>query len=422
MINQYTTLLNQKLRSNVIQGYEIYSEQSRSFSFSAELNKIKITEWNIDTGVGIRVLKNNRLGFAFGQTKKDADTVVKHAILLSKFNTGIRSFGFAGQDKYKKIKKSYVHPEAEHSAVKTLKDYTTNCIEHKGHVETFSSINFTKMRLINSEGLDISSGWDSIVSLITSFRKKGVCISESLSRPFFDDVFYDLPKTAMSNALLKSKGTKTAFKGTVIIRSSALRSFLAFYLSSFTGIRKHYKNTKFNVGDRVAGKLVTVTDAPVDARGTGRRKSDMEGIASENRTIIDKGILKRFAYNLEYAGLDNVNEKGFCSRISFSSPPGIGYSNILLSCGNNKIKDFEKVAVINSVFGMHTANASSGRFAVPIDCGYILNHGKKTGLRDVMLSGNIFEGFKNIIALGKVQDVNGSIISPWIAVNGWVIV
>ena len=423
MINAYENILKQKLNQNIIQGYEVYYSQSESLGLNAELDKIKINEWDYEHGVGIRVLKNNKVGFAFGQRLEDAGKVIDNAVFVSKFNPVTKEFSFNSKSKVNDLKYNYVSREDESTEL-LLKDYLKSCVDIKGHIETYASLSMGGGRLINSEGMDIIEKWDSNVSLYTSVRKGETSGSESLTLPTFDDRFYNVPNKALENAVINDKGKKQSFNGLIIIQSTALRSLLSFYLSSFTGLRKHYNMTKFNVNDVVGSEDLNIIDDSLDVRGTSRTSFDMEGTPSKTLPIVEKGILKRFAYDRWFAVLDGLEpnqDNGFCSRGSYSSSPGIGFSNIVIPKGKSKFSDFDNVAVVESVFGLHTANPISGRFGLPIDRGYILSNGEKTGLKDVMLSGNIFEGLKNVNGIGNEQEVNGSFILPWVAVKGWEI-
>ena len=424
MIEEYEKILKEKMKKNQIQGYEIYYEETKSINIISKLNKIKRSEWDYDSGIGIRVIVDRHVGFSSGQRIEDAEKVIHNAISTSKFNPVINTFSFAPKSKPHNINYDSVDYDDEDGIISKLKEYIMTCLSVDGHIESYSSVSFGKHEIINSEGVNIVEDWDSEVSLSTVIKQGDMSVSESLSLPTFNDRFYDIPNIAKRNAEIKQNGKHMKFDGTVVLDSDALYSLLSFYLSSFTGIRRHYKTVKYDVGDSVACDRLTVIDDPLNIQGTERSRHDTEGVPSEKREIVKNGMLRMFAYNREYAALDNLNineYQGFCARSSYSNKPTIGFSNIIIPSGNDKIDELDNVAIIRSVFGLHTANPISGRFGLPIDNGYVLRNGEKIGLKDVMLSGNIFEGLKNVVAIGNKQNVNGSYIVPWLAIDGWTI-
>lgn len=423
IIDKYEKVLKHKLNSGEIEGYEIYYNETKSISIISELNRIKRTEYDYDHGVGVRVIVNDRIGFASGQRIEDAEKVINTAITLSRFNREVKGFTFTPPSNLPNLTYDYIDPEDDELVIETLMEYIKHNISFEGHTESFATVSFGRGRLINSEGLDIIEEWDSEVNLSVMIREGKVSVEESLSLPTFDDRFYDVPRVAKENVLIKSNPKRIEFQGPVIIQSDALQSLLSFYLSSFSGIRKHYKTTQFEIGDSVGSEGLTIYDDPLDVRGTERAKCDMEGTPSIKKEIVEKGILKRFAYNREYAMLDGypLDDVGFCARTGYSSPPTVGYSNIVIPPGKGQLTSFDNVAVVRSVFGVHTINPISGKFALPIDNGYIISKSGKIGLKDQMLIGNIYQGFKNVITLGKDQEVDGPYILPWIAIDGWEI-
>ncbi|MCC7570972.1 TldD/PmbA family protein [Candidatus Micrarchaeota archaeon] len=425
MIKEYEKILKQKLQSGEIQGYEVYYSEKKSFTLISELNRIKRNEWDYDHGVGIRVLVKNKIGFSSGQNTTDAQKVVNNAISVSKFNHPNKEFSFSPNAQIPITKHSSVDINSEDSNLKKLKEYISNCISTENHLMSSAMLAFQRSKLVNSEGLDVEEPWDSTVALSTDMKKNSSSIYDYLVLPNFSERFFDLPKKVKEKTDLSDKGSQQSYDGVIIIDTEALHSLLDFYLSSAEGARKHFKTTKFEIDQQVGDKKLTILDDPLDSRATARANYDGEGVASKSKEIITNGKLNLFAYNREYAALDNLDldkYQGFCARGSYSSSPGIGFSNISLKPGRGKFEDFDKVAVVESVFGLHTANPVSGKFGLPINNGYILEKGKKTGIKDVMLSGNIFEGLKNIVSIAKEPVINDSYITPWIAVEGWHIV
>ena len=123
-----------------------------------------------------------------------------------------------------------------------------------------------------------------------------------------------------------------------------------------------------------------------------------------NKTVIENGILKTYFYNLEEALIDNVKSTG--NGTINGTKAGIDYSNITIKKGRlSEDELFNKIQnglYITSIGGLHAGlNSSSGDFSLQAE-GFAVINGKKDHLLGLFtISGNLFDLFNNIIAVGN---------------------
>ena len=146
---------------------------------------------------------------------------------------------------------------------------------------------------------------------------------------------------------------------------------------------------------------------------------DDEGFPTQDKVIFDKGVLKTFFYNLVTAKKDGVESTGNASRSG--NKVGISFSNIVVKPGRSPLeqlfKNIKNGVYVTDITGLHAGlDSTSGDFSLQAE-GFHVKDGKKdTPLTLFTVSGNLFELFNNIIAIGNDSKLMlSSITTPSIA-------
>ena len=127
---------------------------------------------------------------------------------------------------------------------------------------------------------------------------------------------------------------------------------------------------------------------------------DNEGVATYNKLLIKKGVPLLYLNNLEYAKKLNTEPTG--NGYGEGSKVGIDFTNLFVKPGSynfdDVLKDIKKGVYITGVSGLHAGlNAKSGDFNLQAE-GFNIENGKiTTALNLVVLSGNLFDMFNNIL-------------------------
>lgn len=218
-----------------------------------------------------------------------------------------------------------------------------------------------------------------------------------------------------------SKKYKAVFNPSVTI------SLLNFFVHNTIAeeVQKNTSLLKDKLNQLVTSKKITIEERPLD-RGIFFRYFDDEGVATYNKKIIDKGILKTYLYNLATAKKDGCASTGNGYR--GSGKVGTSTSSLTIRPGKKSLDElFAKVGngiYITYVAGLHAGmNAQSGNFSLQAN-GYLIENGKKTKpVCLITIAGNLFEVFKNVIEVGNdvkttFQGFCPSVVVKSISVSG----
>ena len=163
-------------------------------------------------------------------------------------------------------------------------------------------------------------------------------------------------------------------------------------------------------GDKIFSEKFAIVDDPHMKNSNYSRYFDDEGILTKKRTIIENGILKNYIYDLEYANKLDVQPTGnglkrqlFREDISTSVFPSLINPVIQPGSENKKslIASLDEGIYATNIIGFHSSNYEQGQFSVQAQ-GFHVKNGQLIGrLQDVMMAGNIYDDFQNIIGIGN---------------------
>ena len=191
----------------------------------------------------------------------------------------------------------------------------------------------------------------------------------------------------------------------VVLAPNVAASLLMAYLSNASAEDIQKKSSLFigKLDQAVASKKLTVEELPL-AKTVFARSFDDEGVATFNKKIVDKGLLRTYIYDLASAKKENIASTGN----GYRSGQGIsaGFSYLAVKPGKlSQDELFAKVGngvYITSVQGLHAGlNAMSGNFSLQ-STGFLIKDGKLDhGLDLVTVSGNLGQLFMAVEEVGS---------------------
>ncbi len=378
---------------------EVYIESSRELSIAIRNGDVETVEEAATSGVGFRVFVAGRMAFSHCNDMKEAalGSALSRAIAFARVTTadpsnalpddagltavdGIYDPTIAGVPMEKKIE---LAKAAEKLA---MKDPRITKSAGAGYGEGESEI-----FLANSKGLSKTyraSGCSlgvTIVAVAGDVQSPG---GEYCSRRFFADLLPpgEIAARAARNALelLGPKPLKTQ-RAAVLVDPDVAGSILGGVLAAVNG-ESVLQGASFlgaMLGKPIASDLLTLIDDGTRPKGLASRPFDGEGVPTQKRAIVDRGVLKGFMYNTIVARRAGVKSTGNASRGGFSSLPGIGPHNFSMAAGQTppaEIVSATKAGLwlkdvtgygINAVNGNFSGGASglwieNGRVAFPV--------------------------------------------------------
>jgi PmbA protein len=410
------------LSSLGIKGYEIFHSGGTGYSLTFSGRELKTREFSTESGYGIRVLKNQRLGFSYCEKKSEIRSAAKHAAILSKFSPKTR-FSFAEKSKYKKLdivdkKIQKITSEELRGILEQVRD---GIEKYSKKARIILSAGGERISLKNSNGLH--GEYDSTgLSVYCEGMKEdgfGFAYHDSIHMP--DDFTHIGEKAGMmAKSMIGAKKLKKG-KYTAILKHSTMDEIFNILLPSFSGENKRKKTTILvnKLGKQAFCRKLSIYDDALKP-ASDCRPFDDEGSASRKIPLIENGVIKNFIYDRETAALEGIKKSGFCNRAHYSAIPGAGTSNLVIAPGKytNLEDELKDPLIVHSLHGSHTANTTTGDFGLEVNVAFY----KNKPVRGFLLSGNIFKLLKDKIYLERKTKMQGNLIAPELAIeNVWVV-
>ncbi|RLI28697.1 TldD/PmbA family protein, partial [Candidatus Bathyarchaeota archaeon] len=131
---------------------------------------------------------------------------------------------------------------------------------------------------------------------------------------------------------------------------------------------------------------------------------DDEGVPRRKTEILTKGVLKGFLHNSFTANKANTASTGNAYRQDYTALPTVLSSNMIIQPGDKTleqmISEIDKGIIVRRFSG--NVRPESGEFSgIAKQASFIENGEVKHALKETMISGNVFEALKNIVAIGS---------------------
>ena len=156
-------------------------------------------------------------------------------------------------------------------------------------------------------------------------------------------------------------------------------------------------------GRRFGKKILNVCDGASYPGRRGSYKFDDEGTPSSLTHMIREGILQGRLHSRETAGKMREFATGNARTIGYRFPPICRMTNTFIDAGEAEFEDMlEGIEYGIYASGSGSGNTSKGMFTFSAEKGFIIRNGKVEEIvRDVVLTGNVFDTMANIDMIGK---------------------
>jgi len=277
--------------------------------------------------------------------------------------------------------------------------------------------------LANSNGMAKSyraSGCNFGVTVVAEKDEQRSSGGESCSRRFFADLVSpeEVAEEAARSAyeMLDPRMVRTQ-RAPVVFHPDVARSLLGGIIGAINGERV-LQGASFlaeSVGEKIGADLLTIIDDGTLARGMGSAPFDGEGVPTQRRTVIDRGVLQGFMYNTTVASRAGVESTGNASRGGFSSLPGIGPHAFFVQAGETDpeeiIRSTPNGLYLKGVTG-YGINPVSGNFSGGAQGFWIENGRLAFPVRGITIAATADEMLSGIDLLGSDLDMNRGTTAP----------
>jgi len=409
---------------------EIYLEITENVDATIQNDQVDFAKEAYSMGIGIRVINDNRMGFAYTTQKDKLLETVDKAVSNANANLADENLSFAPKSDYPNIKEIYDRKievmdleesiELGKSMIDTVLD--KKCEPTSGGV----SAGCSRIIITNSEG----AFCEDIATYISSFIAVNVSDGEGVSTASESDssrkMDIDPEKIAHKacELALNSRGGKNIETGDtkVLLDYHATSGLISNFSQAINGdnVQRGRSIYADMMGKKVSSSSLCIYDDGTIKGGLNSSRADGEGTASQKTVIVEDGILRNFLYDLKTAKKGNTNSTGNGMRSSFSDMPEVGLSNLIFDFKNfEPLSDINDGIFVTDVLGAHTANPISGDFSVEAMNAFKIEKGKLAyPVKKAMLSGNIFDILKEANAASqKTRQLGPFIVPPITASN-----
>ncbi len=417
--------------------YEAYLESTEKLIVETSKESLENISKSKETGLGIRILKDFRQGFAYTTdlSWEAVSSCVKKAVESLELTPEDEGFVLSKGEFRGQLQADYDHEglslgvedkaELLISLERLAKDFDRRIV---GTRKTSLKELKVEVFCVNSQGLEYSyrtTYFSCLASALASENGEEAISYEYRSGRYLKDLdFEEMAKDVSFKAVaqLGAVSYETKILPVVFFRDSAtalLEAFSPIFLGD--ALVKSKTLLKEKEGQTVASSLLTVVDDGTMKRGVGSLELDAEGIPSKKNVIIEKGVFKGFLHSVYTAVKCNARPTGNSVRHGYKSLPTSGIRNLYIERGTHSLDDllraYDEILLILDLMGLHTADPISGEFSLGAS-GIIFKRGRRDkAVKGVVIGGNIQGLLEKLVGVGEDLRTYGHVGAPSLLVE-----
>jgi PmbA protein len=397
---------------------EIYSIEGRDNSVFFKNDGLDDMDSKFQSGMSLRIIKGGKLGFAYTRNLTSRQELVQNA--LDSLEGGVEAdYDFPltkdlpGLDTCDSSLESLSGKTLVEECARVcdlLKSKTDGEISRMG---TFTRVE--NLRIMNSQGTDTSTK-STEYGVFGNITYPGYGFG--IWRVFESKGFERMPDSMINEMieLYKSSSIVVEPEGGKMQVMFAPNSMvtLNWRILSGTSSKSVYEKTSpvaDKIGKRIFDEKITIYDDPLNDKYPKARSFDDEGVACKPFTIVEKGNLKGFYCDLNYANKLNAQPTGHGYRITrwggdpITLKPVPALTHMIIKPGNKSfaqmVRSIDKGIIIEGALGYHSGNIPNGDYSIGVCPGLYVEKGEILGrVKDAMIAGNIYETLRDVVAIG----------------------
>ncbi|MCC0176949.1 TldD/PmbA family protein [Waterburya agarophytonicola K14] len=403
---------------------EVYYVSSQDTPIEFANNRLKSLETKASEGIALRVIADNKLGFASSTDLTRLSDLVDAAIATAEIGDPVE-FDFARDFNGIEDKKEFQFPKTA-KLVEVGEDLIAKV--HQYNPDILVDISFHsrsgRAELATTTDVYTEQNGQSLSAVLSGNLVRGEDFLQAYSYEVSRDRQPDYE--AILNKLIKkyqrAEGSAKIKSGTypVLFTPSAVSSTMGrMFGTIFSGQSLVQKASPLTdkLGEKMFDDRINVYEDPTI--GVSACDFDDEGVPTSKKYLVNQGVIEQFYWDRRWAARYGIESSGngFRGGISLPSP---SLANVCLTPGSTTVDDLiagmEEGIIVDQVLGAGQSNILAGEFSVNIDLGYKVEGGQIIGrVKDTMVAGNIFEAFSNLIDLSdRAEWVGGSSYVPHI--------
>ena len=409
--------------------WEIFIANSETINVESKNDILSFAKQEIEKGVGIRIIKDNKIGFAYTTDLDKIYETAQKALDNAKLNKLDENYEFAHVEKVTDVKGTYDARYDDLSLDECCK-FLENIIERtKDNDCNVTSAGFSASKgeelIINSNGVSIydkGTGFSGGLSVYIEKDGQYAASYDYNSSRYLDLEYEKLTDDAckLVHDSLNPKAIETK-NCDVILDYYAASGLLSTFIQGFNSenVLRGRSILHDKINTEITDSNLTIIDNPLLENAMGTSKCDGEGTASKKTTLVEDGVLKSFLYDIYTANKSGCESTSNGYRASYLTTPDVSPSNLELKFKNSiGLDEIDSGIITTNVLGAHTANPISGDFSVELSNAFTVENGEITdGVKKAMISGNIYELMKKCESIESEIKQKGAFIIPKIMLH-----
>jgi PmbA protein len=294
---------------------EVYQGASRTLSVDAKGGEVESIKRTVGFGYGLRVIKDQRLGFSYSTDKSEFDRVVAGALESANYTESDEFLGLPGPEipGSPEIFDPAVESVSEEEAIDRTMGIEQSSMAEDSRIrkvrKASASFSSYETYIVNSRGLSYGCPATYCSAHIMSIAEDGEDSQTGWdfeAGRFLSDVSFDRVGSNAARRALSMLGARRigATKSPVILDNTVGAEFLSVFASmlSSDAVQKGRSLLRGRVGRKVVSDILDVVDDGLMEHGPGTRHVDDEGVPVSRNILVEEGVLKDFMYNIHTAG------------------------------------------------------------------------------------------------------------------------
>lgn len=418
---------------------EIILVQIEGMPVKFESNKLKYIRLRQTEGIGLRVIHQGKIGFSSTTTggaasNPDRDNeLIAYAIESASFGEEAR-FTFPALAEIAKNVCIFDEETNLLSAeeIKDMGEEIISCIlEKEPAVQCGLEINksVSTIRCMNSSGMDMSYkksylGISAEALLVSGQNLIWVFDGEWSGKYSGESIKRISERIITALSLTKRDAVIKTGLMPVIFTPHAVSTLLESLELGINGkmVQKGISPLGEKKGQQIFDSRLSIFDDATIDLALNSCPIDDEGVPTSRLSLIEKGVLKNYLFDLQTAGLMNSKSTGNGYR-GFDSLPSPHCSNLVVQPGemtmNEMIKQMKNGLIVQQVIGGGQGNVLAGEFSVNVDLGFKVENGEIVGrIKDTMIAGNTYELLNRLVEIGSEVSFYDNIFTPPLWIDG----
>jgi PmbA protein len=404
------------------EGVEAYAQQATRTEVNAFNGEVERLTSASSSGVGVRVVRDGRLGYAYTADLSDQGLAQCLAEARANLEVSTEDPGnvlpaTAGHEPLEGIfdpRQVDVTPERKVALALDLEARTLAADPKVSKVETaqYGDV-VARVAIASSNGVSgtfaVTRAWCFSGAMANQNGESQIGYGVDSARSLEDLDIEPVAAEAAERAVRLLGATKPATRTVpVVFDRMVAPSLIGVVLAGLSAEAVQKRRSLFadRLGEQVGAPGLQLIDDGRLLDGPGAVPFDDEGVPTRRMVLIEDGVLKGFMHNTATAAREGRASTGNASRRSFKSTPGISAHNVYFPPGDKDqaglFAEAGEGLLVQEVTGVHSgANPITGDFSVGVSGLWFRNGELAEPVREVTVAAQLLDILKGIRAVGS---------------------